>query len=238
MAKATGREYRNLKLMEEEMTELMGKIVNREVPQDDLLEHVAAEHPTHHDELTHPPYWVQKLFDDSCSLGEGWQTAHRKTAISLPDFWLQGSDLDYITPPVEKVAEPKKLKGKGKARARPAPNRFELPVEQAAPSGLTDYQMELAAWAQSVHDYFIQLGLPGIPPAPSTTRGVNGLLRDWNVWSMSRKERLDLHAFWTEEVREMSYAKQTMEFERLKANHAEARTRWEGMRDQVLDRRG
>ncbi|KAG8861658.1 hypothetical protein FRB96_002615 [Tulasnella sp. 330] len=233
MAKASGREYRNLKVMEEEMTELMGKIINRDVPQNDMLQHIALEHPTHHDELIHPPYWVQKLFEDS--LSEGWQTAGRKTAIALPDFWLQGSDLDYITPPVEKVAEPKRSrrKGKGKARAGPAPpNRFEFPEEQGEPHGLTDYQMQLAEWAQNVYEFFIKLGRPGIPPAPSTSREVNALLQDWNVWSMSRQERNDLQAFWTEEVREMSYAKQTMEFERLKANHAEARTRWEGMRDQ------
>ncbi|KAG8987815.1 hypothetical protein FRB94_001446, partial [Tulasnella sp. JGI-2019a] len=180
MANAAGREYRSLKIMEEEMAVLMTMVINREIPQHDLVEHIAQHHPNHHDELTHPPFWIQNLFDEIQK--EGWITAGKKDVTTLPDFWLQGGDLQYITPPAEQKAPAKKAKKDNRA------NRFESLDEQAQSSGLTDYQMELATWAENVHSYFTGIGLPGIPPALSTSRTTESLLQDWRVWSMTLEE--------------------------------------------------
>lgn len=231
MAKATGREYRGLKLMEEEMTTLMSKIVNRTVDADDMNPHLAQEHPTHYDELVHPPYWIQHLFEES----QGWKGADGRNAPkTLFDFWKEGGDLRFITPPTAEAVEGQKRQGKAKSKKVPA-NRYDQLAEGSGQDGVSPFQAHLVAWTTNALSFFGKLGHDGIPVLPSTSRAVaEGLLHDWEVWKMSATERRALADFWVNEVRETAYANQTREFELLQGRHDEARKRWEGMRDQVL----
>ncbi|KAG8861659.1 hypothetical protein FRB96_002616 [Tulasnella sp. 330] len=232
LSKAAGREFRNLKLLEENMEGLIADVVTRNVNNNDLMRHVAAAYPTHHYKINNPEFWIQNLYNES----EGWEDAQSGSApTSLLDFWIKGHDLQLITPPKDVQAPGKgESKGASSKGVDPRDNRFQQLDTPGAETGSSDYQEKYKAWKVDALGFFKQIGVNGIPNAPSTLRAVSdGLLKDYDVWRMSLPERRDLRDFWGQEVRSKSYTKETAEFQRLSERHAKARKRWEEMAEQA-----
>lgn len=86
---------------------------------------------------------------------------------------------------------------------------------------------------QDPHDFFFATGLPGKPPIPSSNRPLDELLVTDKVWSLSRLERQNLHAFWTEQVRVHTQEVQIQDFERVRKKHAEAQKIFNEGREEV-----
>ncbi|KAG8871651.1 hypothetical protein FRB98_000619 [Tulasnella sp. 332] len=164
MGKAASAERWKLKDIQKDMETLMEKIVKRIVPIGDMGSHLTKQYPNHADELDKPPFWVDKLFEDSLE----WENADgRPVAATLLQFWLEGGDLAFITPPAPPSEEP------------------------------------------------------------------NGLLEDGKLWEMSISERRCLYDFWVNEVREMSYEKDSTAFELLRNRHSEARAKFDGLENET-----
>ncbi|KAG8869904.1 hypothetical protein FRB97_000632 [Tulasnella sp. 331] len=103
MGKAASAERWKLKDIQKDMETLMEKIVKRIVPIGDMGSHLTKQYPNHANELDKPPFWVDKLFEDSLE----WENADgRPVAATLLQFWLEGGDLAFITPPAPPSEEP------------------------------------------------------------------------------------------------------------------------------------
>lgn len=233
---AANREYYNLKEAEKSMSKLLQQIINREVPQDDLINHIRMHHPNHEDELLNPPIWISSLFADasSTSSAEGWETVGRTSPPTLLEYWVEGSDIKYLSVPDPQLATTRKTKGKGPAKSSNT-NQFSLLTSDNEPDETPSEVDPLVTWRESRATFFDSLGVPWPEDVPLSDdlRPLEELLDDWNVWGMSRNERGVLHSWWTESIREQSYNKQTLEFERLKAHHEDAKARWQELRDEV-----
>ncbi|KAG9009435.1 hypothetical protein FRB93_005371 [Tulasnella sp. JGI-2019a] len=234
MGKAASKERWKLKQMEKEMGELMAKIVRRHVPIHDIGLHLKRQYPNHLDELENPPFWVDKLFDDA----QEWENADgRPTAATLLQFWIEGSDLAFITPPQPPHDDQRDRKRRGKRAAKVdyrSQNQWSHLDESPQDDEPSMYERQLASWKDYALSFFEELGFFEIPNVPATTRSIqDGLHHDWEVWKMSSSERRCLYDFWVNDVREMSYAQETASFDLLNNRHAEARARYEGFNDET-----
>ncbi|KAG8876546.1 hypothetical protein FRB98_007249 [Tulasnella sp. 332] len=240
MAKAASAERWKLRDIQKEIDKLVDKIVKRDVPINDMDSHLARQYPNHADELDNPPFWTAKLFEDSL----GWENADgRPIATTLLQFWQEGGDLAFITPPAppsEELGNQRKTgrgKGKGKGKGKSdelSDNRFADLDESPRESGQSVPELQMDLWRERALLFFDELGFADIPEVPLTARSISeGLLEDWEVWKMSLSERRCLYDFWVNEVREMSYEKDTTAFELLRNRHSEARAKFEGLENET-----
>ncbi|KAG8872870.1 hypothetical protein FRB97_007276 [Tulasnella sp. 331] len=240
MAKAASAERWKLRDIQKEIDKLVDKIVKRDVPINDMDSHLARQYPNHADELDNPPFWTAKLFEDSL----GWENADgRPIATTLLQFWQEGGDLAFITPPAppsEELGNQRKTgrgKGKGKGKGKSdelSDNRFADLDESPREPGQSVPELQMDLWRERALLFFDELGFADIPEVPLTARSISeGLLEDWEVWKMSLSERRCLYDFWVNEVREMSYEKDTTAFELLRNRHSEARAKFEGLENET-----
>ncbi|KAG8904211.1 hypothetical protein FRC01_008831, partial [Tulasnella sp. 417] len=208
--RAAGRAYANVMNIQEEMSDLMSKVVSTWTKEQDLRPYLELTFPAHHTSLFNPPLWIKKLYEDS----KDWQTSTRKGSVRrfLVDFWRFGEDITSLGPPPQNTsANTSRTNGGGK----PKDHRSEL---QDPLTGMTDY--------------FAKLNLGGIPQILASDRPLYQLLKSHNVWSMSIAERQKLYTHWHDQIRELARQPQKAEFRRLKILHAEARDTWSDLLDQ------
>ncbi|KAG8876544.1 hypothetical protein FRB98_007247, partial [Tulasnella sp. 332] len=232
MARAASVEHWKLKDIQERMAALMNKIIKREVPLDEMDSHITRHYPSHAGELKNPPFWIEKLFDDSL----GWEnTDGRPTATTLLQFWIECSDLAFITPP---ALTPGKLddqrRNEGKNPKHRSQNRFVDLEKSSQKAGSSPQDVQRDLWREGALRFFAEFGWDDVPEKPSTVRLISdGLLEDQAVWKMSRAERKCLYDFWVNEVREMSYEKDAAAFELLKTRHSETQAKHEGLENEI-----
>lgn len=128
--------YRQMKDSEKDMVALMNKLASREVPQDHLEKYLLADFPLHYEELfTSPPDWIWALALQAMEDQAEWTTVgDTQQEISILQFWLNGRDLVFLSPPPPpQNQKSKKKKGKGKEKEKIASiNPFSILSGQAS----------------------------------------------------------------------------------------------------------
>lgn len=135
----------------------------------------------------------------------------------VEEKWLQTSfpqDLGTTQPPAAEAEDPLPAPVSPRA-ASPSPFRI-------GPSDLRDPA-----------DFFYAYGCDGVPVVPTSNRDLFELLQVGDIWSMSKVERLCLHAHWMDRVRADLHNDQLEEFERLRRNHAEKLKAYNEGKDEV-----
>lgn len=102
-------QYRELKLVEEEIKQLLKDFSKSEVDYDDIISHLDISYGGLYVSLTNPPQWISILFDATRGDdGEGaWQRAGQKGKAeedNLWTFWRDGRDLEFLRKPDEKAS--------------------------------------------------------------------------------------------------------------------------------------
>lgn len=96
---------RDLKKVQEEITELMAKVLRVGIENDstEIMKYLSIFHPEHHEYFCHPPLWLRNIqvFTDDNEEGAGeWQRAgkHRSSAEDKSNyaFWKECTDLAFI----------------------------------------------------------------------------------------------------------------------------------------------
>ena len=95
------RHYRELKLIEEEISTLMGKFKKTSISSDDILDFIKVQYPEHFEHILQPPSWVSTLRDMDLEDSVGWVTADRRGKAETEDksfygFWRGGRDLNFL----------------------------------------------------------------------------------------------------------------------------------------------
>ena len=95
------RHYRELKLIEEEISRLMSKFKKTSISSDDILDFIKVQYPEHFEHILQPPSWVSTLRDMDLEDSVGWVTADRRGKAETEDksfygFWRGGRDLDFL----------------------------------------------------------------------------------------------------------------------------------------------
>lgn len=93
--------YRELKLIEKEISMLMNKFKQTSISSDDILDFIKVQHPEHFEHILQPPSWVSTLRDMDLEDSAGWVTTDRRGKAETEDksfygFWLRGRDLDFL----------------------------------------------------------------------------------------------------------------------------------------------
>jgi hypothetical protein len=84
-----------------------------------------------------------------------------------------------------------------------------------------------------VADFMFQHGLDAVPSIPTTTRPLDDLKGDADVWNMSRSERATLYDNWYMAASESIRETQVEDFENLRRKHSDALRNWEEIKEQV-----
>lgn len=223
-----------------------------------IFDHLLLLYPEHIDELNDPPYWIRHLQEEL----NGWEQVDRtkpkrgkkgkkledtvidadpsdetkpppNTDGAYLDLWVNGKDLDFITPPRQAP-----LAVQPPASNATAPNRFTTLEAQAAGSDrlsqhtqAMEARNKLHSWRSSTETFFRGLGFQQIPAPPTGERPLEDLEKDPKVWKMTLPERKKLHEHWVEQAHTKARAIQMDQFEHLKAELLEART----LREEFLD---
>lgn len=103
-----GHHYRELKLVEEELKQLMKNFTRTEITSDEVMTYLQVQYPEHYEYLSQPPPWilVVKSLDDNT----GWERAGKRGRHAIDDnstymFWLSGEDLRFLSTPNEPQVE-------------------------------------------------------------------------------------------------------------------------------------
>ena len=93
-----GAKYREMKGVEEKMSELMETFSLRNVPARYIKEHVQSTYPHHYRELfSNPPSWISKVFAQTAENQDGWnKSGRRQRDPSILGFWSSGRDLEFL----------------------------------------------------------------------------------------------------------------------------------------------
>ncbi|KAG8943343.1 hypothetical protein FRC03_002541, partial [Tulasnella sp. 419] len=238
------RQYHELKTVEESIKKLMGRVYTRDVSREDLDRHLSFRYPNHLEEIQHPPYWIQQLFDEQVD----WITVKGKEKAEnkdLLEFWVAGTDIKFLKTAHQQQEKRAKKKGKKKdIQPENLANRFEqlsmvddanstTGNDESSSSQKPEEQSEKRPDPEDQTILFFQnLGLPGIPPVPDERRTFAELEEDFQVWKMSAIERRSLHEMWRDAVRHREYESQAEEFANLAEKHEEGRLRVEEANNQ------
>ncbi|KAG8980426.1 hypothetical protein FRC05_006058 [Tulasnella sp. 425] len=227
--RAQGRAYGNMKRAEEAMKDFMEEIVGEKSRPAQLDIHLSSQYPNHHDELHNPPFWIRELFDQSHD--HDFEHPNKQNQPkSLIDFWRQGGDLAFITYPGSgnsstPAAGRGGRRGKNRGAGRPDTSTNDA---NAAPT------VDRATWTDARQTFFEETcGARAIPPAPTTNRNIDQLLRDSQMWNMSKAERDRFNARLNQGMLEGAQQEQLEEFERLKERHCEASVEWKEIQDKT-----
>lgn len=103
-----GHHHRELKLVEEELKQLMKNFTRSEVTSDEVMTYLQVQYPEHYEYLFQPPPWILavKSLDDNM----GWERAGKRGRHVIDDnstytFWLSGGDLRFLSTPNEAQVE-------------------------------------------------------------------------------------------------------------------------------------
>ncbi|KAG8902433.1 hypothetical protein FRC01_009576, partial [Tulasnella sp. 417] len=200
---------------------LMSTVIAETAGESEYQEYLQLHLPGHLNALYTPPAWIQEVFEQS----KGWKkvAAHGYDSQSLLDFWRNGEDLQFLTPPP--VNQPSYPGQATRAdRGRRSTRRFDdLSVdslEEEEDEAVVESEEE--DWVSGLTIFFARYNLE-IPTIPDGARDLRRLHNDANVWRMSSDERQRISEHWNTCIRELAWDDQKEEFNQLKNRHAEAR---------------
>ncbi|EPQ57199.1 P-loop containing nucleoside triphosphate hydrolase protein [Gloeophyllum trabeum ATCC 11539] len=98
-------------------------------------------------------------------------------------------------------------------------NEREIPGNTVASTPPRTLQ---ASDLRDLPEFFAHFGLLNVPSPPTGNVGLDQLLDEDSMWSLSKKERERLHRFWEDRIRMDRYANQVADFDRLRKRHREA----------------
>ncbi|KAJ7593987.1 hypothetical protein C8J56DRAFT_1043774 [Mycena floridula] len=105
LERSFAREYRALKLIEEEIIALMKDFLRTYTSSDDILKHLRNDYPEHYEHVMNPPDWILALRTSFGDDDPSWQIAGGKgkgkqeNDDSLYGYWRTGRDLQFLVPP-------------------------------------------------------------------------------------------------------------------------------------------
>lgn len=261
--KTFAREYRKMKMLEEELKQLMVDFLRRDVESSKITAHIELEYPEESDLLMYgAPAWITSLHEVISEYdAEGWQTAGSKKGApqdnSLYAFWRQGRDLEYVHAALRGPVS----KGKQKAPA----NKYNLlSQDQLDPDEDGDEELTLetadmveeiittpeAAEEENLPEgdvklkyedlldhsaFFSRFDVNEVPSLPSTNRSVEELLNSPDPWLCSLAERQRLHDHWSGEVKVKLENQEVESFRKLREQHAQALANYNEGRIEVYD---
>ncbi|KAI0092232.1 hypothetical protein BDY19DRAFT_929008 [Irpex rosettiformis] len=226
-----GRQYRVMKELEEEMSDVMRSIQLPVVSWDSVHSHLSIHYTDHGDAFEAPPFWIQELFnrmqvDEEENgvwqevKGKGKQRDDPNLSKTLYGFWKEGKDIEFITPVILEIPVTKKKGTRPKGPSKP----------QAQAQGP-------AVFSPLVIEFFQELGFGSmLPPVPSTTRPLETLRNVPTVWGMSLDERTRLAYEWEREIRDMAYRSNLGRYNRVRDEYKEACKDYNDIRDETRRR--
>ena len=92
---------RDLKNVQEEIKNLMGKVVKVETDSAEIMKYISTYHPEHHAYFLNPPEWLLEVIDDGEDDEGVWQRAGPRRKFHAEDnshyaFWNECRDLAFI----------------------------------------------------------------------------------------------------------------------------------------------
>ncbi|KEP47695.1 NFX1-type zinc finger protein [Rhizoctonia solani 123E] len=198
--------YREMKILESQMKELMTDISSHRVPTSHVERHIASAYPHHHGELfRHVPTWIDAIIPKP---GEDWETAGESPQQdqSIIEFWLKCRDLQFLNT----------REKKGAAEATTSNNAFNAFSESNTADGDAPITRE-----SFLLSFMREHGLQSIPKVPNTTRPLDALLDNPRVWRMSRGERATLYEAWSIEASDLTHTGQIENFEKFRQSHVD-----------------
>ncbi|KAF5371454.1 hypothetical protein D9757_009973 [Collybiopsis confluens] len=233
------KEYASMKGLEETMKKILEQIQIPEVTLSGITAYLEASHPSQLESVQHPPYWIEKLYEDifrgpdsKDDNAEAWtRVSHKKRraedkqiADTMYGFWKLSQDLEFIRPPTVDVQEAS-TSAKGKARKKAVKETPAVRMQRA--------QAVLAEHKIRMHSFFGALGFGDlVPPLPQGQRPIDQLLRVDNVWSMSVQERLTMALYWENCMRQEAYRSCLHEYESARKDYEEACKRYNDAKDE------
>ncbi|KAG8900113.1 hypothetical protein FRC01_010264, partial [Tulasnella sp. 417] len=231
--RAQGKAFAAMKRTEEAMEAFMDEVVGEKSRPAQFETYLSSHYPLHDEELHHPPFWIQELFDESQYQDD--ERPDRPTqSKSLVDFWREGSDLTFITyttPEAAPEGSPAQAVGRSRRRGR---NRGAAGLVTSTNDANATPILDRTTWRTDRETFFEETcGSRAIPPSPTTNRSINQLLQDPMIWNMSKAERDRLNAYLNQAMLEAAWQEQPAEFERLKQRHHEATVEWKEIQEKV-----
>ncbi|KAG8911359.1 hypothetical protein FRC01_005756, partial [Tulasnella sp. 417] len=230
--KSTKKAYAKMMTIQEEMSDLMFKVVSTWTKDQDLRAYLQQTSSPHYTSLFNPPPWIEQLFEDS----KDWQTSTKGGSARrfISNFWRFGEDITFLTPPTPGASVNESRNNEDPRHSnKKYSQRFNI-LDFSNNFVATNHdKSESQAWLTYLTDYFAKFNIDGIPRIPASDRSLYKLLQTDDVWSMSVAERKKLSNHWHHRIRELDREPQRDKFNRLKDRHAEARNNWSDMMDQV-----
>lgn len=144
--------FRELKLNETALKDLMYQVTRTTVASDEIIQHLAIQYPEHHEEIYNPPDWVALLHSLMSQDSEGWQAVGRRGIATEADnslyaFWRDGRDIAFLTTRPEPAAV---SKPREKLEPPPAQNSFaalrDLDDDGSSQSSAEDEDDDTEPW--------------------------------------------------------------------------------------------
>ncbi|KAL5632189.1 hypothetical protein ACGC1H_000258 [Rhizoctonia solani] len=217
--------YREMKILESDMKELMNNISSRKVPSSHIEQHISSAYPHHHGEFfQHVPGWIRTIAPTPSDTEEGWETVGESPNRdeSIIDFWLKAGDLQFLE-------THRQIAGTTRVSSNiSSSNQFN-----SLPGAGTNEGGSAAKGQDFLRNFMREHGLKNIPKISETNRLLGVLLKDPKVWRMSRKERAALHRAWSTEAIGLTHTIQTQEFEDFRRAHEETAGHHKEITDQI-----
>ncbi|KAG8703433.1 hypothetical protein FRC09_004163 [Ceratobasidium sp. 395] len=216
-----GSKWKAMKEAEDEMNELMNSMVKKHVPRQEMNITIIQEFSDHYDNIFTPPRWIGALYTEHTSSDAGWGVSDNKKKgnPNKLEFWRDGRDLSWLSPP-----DPKKT-----ATGLKTANRYAVDVQSEG----QDHQLQVQKHRAHLLSFLQKHGHSSIPSISTTNRPLEVLEKDDRVWSMSLLERKKLFQRWKVAALERIGDSRLNDFVRLRRNHAEARQQYQDIQDQV-----
>ncbi|KAF8730672.1 P-loop containing nucleoside triphosphate hydrolase protein, partial [Rhizoctonia solani] len=223
--------YREMRAAEAEMSGLMQKITERQIPQEHMEDCILSSYPFHYEELfSNMPSWISTLVSNAAEADGEWETVGKtEQDLSVINYWATGRDLQFLEGPKEdKPQNKQKQKSDGGSS-----NKFGALADGGSSKKGKASLSGLAAQHQAfLLDFLSQHGLHQVPAIPRTARPLEALKEDPMVWSMSLTERNTLYDIWYATASESIRESQIEDFENLRKKHAAARQSFEEIKEQ------
>jgi hypothetical protein len=140
--KTFGNRRRELKRVQEDITKLMGRVLNLDIESDsaEIMKYLSTFYPDHHEYLAHPPAWIstlKDLFDKGDDATGVWHVQGRKGKSRVQDrsdyaYWKDCGDVDLVGAVVDGAHERATT-----AKVAPKENRYNT-LKTEEPDGLGD----------------------------------------------------------------------------------------------------
>jgi hypothetical protein len=131
--------YRELKVVQGEITQLMNRILSADLESDSLeiVKYLQTFHPEHHEFISHPPEWIRltkQLFHDDSD--DGWQKQGRggrsmKQDMSIYAHWKNSGDLEFLEMSASSTSSVSNVRSSGSEHlASSRVNTFEVLISE------------------------------------------------------------------------------------------------------------